>query len=304
MKPPENRTGLKFADLRMAIVGGDEREQEISRLAAATGATVCAFGFPWPDRGIEGVTHASSAADALDGARVALFPIPGMTADGAIFATEKIVPDRALLGHLAANAHVILGKAGNDLRATAQALGIRLHEYEHDQQLMLLRAPAIVEGTLKHIIDNTAFTIRGAEVCIVGHGNIGAVLTRTLVALGAHVTVAARNPVQRAMAYTEGAEGIPLEQLRERAVGFDILCSTVPAPVVTAPVIDRLPQHALVIDLSAPPGGCDLEHARRTGRRGVWARALGRRAPVTVGASQWMGIAKIIAEILREETEP
>jgi dipicolinate synthase subunit A len=288
MNPPENLSSRHFAGLRIAVIGGDEREQEICRLAAATGAAVRAFGFPWPDRGIDGVAQSADAAAALAGARVALFPIPGMTSDGAIFATDKIVPDRTLLEHMAANAHIILGKAGEDLRAAAQALGIRLHEYEHDQQLMLLRAPAIVEGALKHIIENTAFTIHGASICIVGQGNIGTVLTRTLVALGARITVAARNPVQRAMAYTLGAASIPLEQLQEKAAGFDIICSTVPAPVVTASVIDQLPQHALVIDLSAPPGGCDLAHARRTGRGGIWARALGRRAPITVGASQWM----------------
>ncbi|NNM01497.1 MAG: serine carboxypeptidase, partial [Gammaproteobacteria bacterium] len=31
----------------------------------------------------------------------------------------------------------------------------------------------------------------------------------------------------------------------------------------------------------------------------VWARALGRRAPITVGGSQWIGISKIITTIMK-----
>jgi dipicolinate synthase subunit A len=41
------------------------------------------------------------------------------------------------------------------------------------------------------------------------------------------------------------------------------------------------------MDLAAPPGGVDLESAGQLGHVAVWARGLGRRAPVTVGASQW-----------------
>ncbi len=292
----------RWPDLTLAVVGGDEREQEIARLAARTGAQVRGFGFPWPEAGIEGVARAQSAADALSKARIALFPIPGMAMDGSIFGTEKIIPHRELLSVMAPRAHIVMGTADDGLRQAAAGLDIQICEYESDQELMLLRAPAIVEAALKVIIENTSITIHNASICVVGQGNIGTVLTRTLIALGGRVTVAARNRVQRAMAYTMGAGGISTQDLAQTAPHFDILLSTVPAPIVDRKVIDRLPQTALVVDLSAPPGGVDLDYARSTGRKAVWARALGRRAPVTVGASQWSGIRKIIARIRSEET--
>jgi dipicolinate synthase subunit A len=177
-----------------------------------------------------------------------------------------------------------------------------MHEYEGDHELMLLRAPAIVEGVLKVLIENTPITIHDARICVVGQGNIGTVLTRTLIALGAHVTVAARNRVQRAQAYTMGATASTLEDLFDTSESFDVLVSTVPAPVVTSTLIDRLPPNALLVDMAAPPGSCDLNHAKSTGRKAIWARALGRRAPITVGASQWLGIANIIDGILAQST--
>ena len=283
--------------LTIAVVGGDEREQEICRLAAATGASVRAFGFPWPASGIDGVVLATDAAQALAGAALALMPIPGIAVDGSLFATTRIVPDVALLRAMAPGAHIILGRSDHQLTQAAAALGIGLHEYETDHELMLLRAPAIVEGVLKVLIENTSMTIHRAQICVVGQGNTGAVLTRTLIALGAHVTVAARNPIQRASAFTLGAATVALEDLPAAAGSFDVIVSTAPAAVVTAALIDRLPPHALVVDMTAPPGSCDLNHATRSGRKGVWARALGRRAPVTVGASQWRGIVRIIEQI-------
>ncbi|MEO0998923.1 MAG: NAD(P)-dependent oxidoreductase, partial [Pseudomonadota bacterium] len=234
------------------------------------------------------------------GANIALFPIPGIADDGSLFATTPIVPDAALLARMASGAAVILGKADSNLTRAAAAAKVALHEYEADRQLMLLRAPAIVEGALQHAIELTDVTIHASSVCVVGQGNIGKVLTSTLNALGARVTVAARDPAQRAYAYTLGARTITTQALAEHAAEFDMLLSTVPAPLVTPEVIDALPGHALVMDLSAPPGGCDLDYARRTGRPAVWARALGRRAPVTVGRSQWLGIARIINGILEK----
>ena len=292
---------MNWKQLFIAVVGGDEREREIARLAAGTGASVRAFGFPWPDGGIAGVTLAADARAALDGADFALFPIPGVGNDGSLFATETIVPDADLLSALKPGAHIIMGTADAAVKAVALDLGLGLHEYESDQELMLLRMPAIVEAAIKVVIENTDVTIHKSTIGVVGYGNTGGMLTRTLVLLGARVKLFARNPVQRADGHTVGADAHPLDDLGALAGGLDVLLSTVPASVVTAAVLDALPRHAFVADLSAPPGGVDLDHARAIDLKAVWARALGRRAPVTVGASQWKGIRERIEKIMGDE---
>ncbi|MCC7484284.1 MAG: NAD(P)-binding domain-containing protein [Burkholderiales bacterium] len=291
---------MDWSKLVIAIVAGDRREQEIARQAAATGAQVRAYGFPWPERGIPGVTLAADAARALAGARVALFPIPGIAADGALFAPacpSRIVPDRAMLAGMRAPAHIILGWADANLREHGAALGIGFHEYEWDTGLMLMRGPAIVEGLLRVMIENTEITLHDSRVCVVGQGTIGFLVARYLVALGARTHVAARNEVQRAAAFVAGAEVHPLEDLDELAPRLDIVVSTVPAPVVRRAMLERLPAHALVVDLAAPPGGVDREAAQSLGLKFVWARGMGTRAPVTVGRSQWGGIRRRIEAI-------
>lgn len=292
---------MDWKQLVIAIVAGDRREQEIARLAAATGAEVRAYGFPWPDGGISGARLAPDAKSALAGADIALFPIPGIAADGALFAPQcpaRIIPDRDMLGGMRKPAHIILGWADKNLKAHGEALGITLHEYEHDVDLMLLRGPAIVEGLLKVMIENTDITIHKSRVCVVGQGTIGFLVTRYLIALGAYTHVAARNKVQRAAAHAAGAESHTLEELAALAPRLDAIVSTVPAPVVGREVIVKLPRHALLVDLAAPPGGIDRDAAAEFGVKFVWARGMGMRAPVTVGQSQWSGIRPRIESIM------
>src|SRR5688572_12078835 len=292
-----------WKSLVIAVVAGDRREQEIARLAAATGAEVRAFGFPWPEGGIPGVLLKPDAKSAFDGADVALLPIPGIAADGALFAPycpSRIVPDRTMLGGMRKPAHIILGWTDANLRAHGDALGITFHEYEKDTDLMLLRGPAIVEGLLKVMIENTDITLHDAQICVVGQGTIGALVTRTLLALGAHVHVAARNKVQRAAAHADGAEAHALDALATLAPRLDAIVSTVPAQIVGRGVLEKLPGHALLVDLAAPPGGIDRDAAQAFGLKFVWARGMGTRAPITVGRSQWSGIRPRIEKILEE----
>jgi dipicolinate synthase subunit A len=296
-----------FKGITIAVVAGDRREQEIARLAAVNGATVRAFGFPWPEPGIVGVEHAQDAHSALKGAHFGLFPIPGSSADGALFSPafkEKIIPDAALLGAMAPGAHIFLGITNHVVETAAKSAAVTLHEYDGDTQLMYLRAPAVVEGILKVLIENTDFTIKGAQIAVVGQGTISSVLTRTLILLGGHVHVFARNPTQRAAAMAFGAVAWPLDTLGDRCSSIDILISCVPAKVVNRAILQLLPKRALVVDVAAPPGGVDLATATELGLRNVWARGLGNRAPAIVGASQWVGLEERIRQVLAGPNSP
>lgn len=284
----------------IAVVGGDRREQEIARQAAATGAAVRGYGFPRSERGINGVTPCRHPTEALIGAHYGLLPIPGIAQDGALFAPAS--PQPIILGveeleGMAPGAHLILGASDHRLRSAAEQTGVGISEYEDDRELMLRRGPAIVEGAVGKIIELTEITIHNARVGVVGQGTVGSLLTRTLVLLGAQVLAAARNPVQRAAAETVGASAVHLDQLPDHAHRLDILLSTVPVQVVGDEVLRRLPRRSLVMDLAAPPGGVNLDRAAQLGHITCWARGLGDRAPVTVGASQWEGIRKRIEQI-------
>ena len=156
---------MEWRGLTIGVLGGDEREQEIVRLAALTGAEVRGYGFPWPTQDIPGVTRAKDAEGVVRGARYLLLPIPGLGGDGSVYApsaSTSIHPTRGLLALLPEGAHVTLGGADDRLREAAASLAIGLTEYEDDRELMHLRAPAIVEGALQLAIEHTRVTIHSA----------------------------------------------------------------------------------------------------------------------------------------------
>lgn len=294
---------VPWSRLRIAVIGGDERDPEIARLAAATGAAVHVYGLPWPETGVAGVHLEDSAEAAAKGADYCFFPIP-LGVGHRLYAPHSpapIIADEQLLSHLAPGAHVFVGRATPAVGEAARAVGVTIHDYDPDRELMLLRAPAIVEGALQAAIENTDITINDAEVVVVGFGNIGSLLARRLLGLGARVHVAARNPIQRAGAYADGAHPLTLEELPDLAPKLDMVFSTVPARVVGREVLQRLKPGSLVLDIAPPPEHADLELAEALGHRAVWARGLGKRAPITVGRSQWSGLRRYIVQI--EETK-
>jgi dipicolinate synthase subunit A len=83
---------VDWPKLTIGMLGGDKREQEIARRAAATGADVRVYGFPWPEEGIPAVKHLADPVAVLKGARFALFPIPGISPNGALFAPAAAAP--------------------------------------------------------------------------------------------------------------------------------------------------------------------------------------------------------------------
>ncbi len=288
-----------WRELTIAIVGGDAREAEIARLAAETGAAVRAFGFPWPEAGIPGVSKTNSAPGATAGADVALFPIAGIK-NGSLYAPSLTAPlriDAPLLAGMANGGHIVCGSADAALTREAAQRSLTIHAYEHDQESRLLRAPSVVEGVLATLIGNTRHSLHDAEIAVLGQGTLGRLLAITLHKLGARVHAIARDPVQRAEAAIQGFDACGFESLPTIAPCLDILVSAVPVRIVDAELLHSMRPGTLVVDLASPPGSVDLEAAKTLPIKAIWARGLGARAPVTVGRAQWLAIRRRIEGI-------
>jgi len=295
--------GLGLVGRVVAILGGDGREAEIARALVEAGAEVRVCGVPLGEE-IAGVTSFPTVAETTRGAEIVICPVPLPRADGSLYAPSAdrpVVVDTESLAGMHRGGLLITGKASAQMRQAASELQLRLREYESEEDLMLLRAPAIAEGAIRTAIEHTDVTLHSNQCLVVGFGKIGPVLAVMLTGLGARVTVAARSPVQRARAYALGCAPASIDDLPSIVSGMVVIFNTVPAQLFTRRLLEHVGRQAVLIDLSPPPGGVDLDAARELGVRTVWARGLGGRAPRTVGRSQWMGIRQIIAEELGQE---
>jgi dipicolinate synthase subunit A len=287
-----------FSGRVLAVIGGDGREAEIARQALAEGASVRTYGQGGGARA--GAEEVPDLGHALAGADAAIFPIPLPETDGSIFAPrakERIRPEAEDFSAMAEGGAIVTGRATDAMVRAADRYGLHLIEYEGDEELMLLRAPAVAEGAVALAIQHTDVTLHRSPVLLTGFGKIGPSLGRLLVGMGARVTVAARNPVQRARALDLGCEAVRLEELPAVLPHQAVVFNTVPAPILTRAELALTAPTAVLIDLAAPPGGIDREAAKELGRVLVWARGLGGRAPTTVGRSQWRGIRERLADI-------
>ena len=286
--------------MEVAFIGGDRRESEMAVIARDNGANARTHGNPEP-RDARGIRRCASLEEALEGTRIAVLPIPLMDSDGTIYAPHAAAPIRMEREHLslmAPDAHIVVGKANEDLRIAAETAGVTVHEYESDTDLMLLRAPAIAEGAIRVAIERSPFTIHGSPIAVTGFGRIASVLAATLIALKAKVHVIARRPEARAAAYAIGAEAHDFEDIPDLFPQMLILFNTVPARIIGEDQLRHLPKNTLAVDLSAPPGGMDLEAAQRLGLNNFWARGLGASAPSTVARSQWIGVDRLISKVI------
>jgi dipicolinic acid synthetase A subunit len=131
-----------------------------------------------------------------------------------------------------------------------------------DERLTLQNAAYTAEGAIHSACDRAFFALCEADAMVIGYGRIGRALTAMLLGYGARVTVAARSADARNLAGRAGAQAVTMEEMSRHLPRQRIIFSTPPQRVLEARQLAHVRQGALLIDLSSPPYGVDLEAAR------------------------------------------
>ena len=254
---------------RFAVVGSDARQAAAGRALARAGYAV---------GGAEQVTQ----ADCI------LLPLP---------LDEARTPLAELLRAAKPGALALGGRVSAQAAAIAREAGVELVDYFARPELAVYNAIPTAEGCIGILMAQRTRTLWGTDLLVLGFGPVGQALAVRLAALGACVTVAARRPVQRALAESLGMRAIRLSALRGMAPAFDTVVNTIPSPVLTEPVLSALRPGSLLVDLASAPGGTDFAAARRLGHRAFHALSLPAAcAPETAGEA----VARTVQAILRE----
>ena len=257
---------------RFAVIGSDRRQKAAGRALARAGYRV---------EGPEQVP----LADYI------LLPLP---------LDEARAPLAELLRAAKPGALALGGMLSQQAKDIAREAGVELVDYFAREELTVRNAIPTAEGCIGILLRERSRTLYGSAVLLAGFGPVGQALGVRLAALGARVTVAARRPVQRAQAESLGMQAIPLARLETMAPAFDTVVNTVPALVLTPPVLARLRPGSLIVDLASRPGGTDFDAARRLGHQAIHALSLPAAcAPETAGEA----VAQTVCDILNERNE-
>ena len=213
---------------------------------------------------------------------------------------ESRTPLAELLRAAKPGAVALGGRLSAQAKTIAQEAGVELVDYYARPELAIYNAIPTAEGCIGILLRESTRTLWSANILLLGFGPVGQALGVRLAALGADVTVCARRPEQRALAESLGLRGAELARLGALAPVFDRVVNTIPAPVLTEPVLTALRPGSLIVDLASKPGGTDFAAAQRLGLRAIHALSLPAVcAPETAGEA----VARTVLAILREREE-
>jgi dipicolinate synthase subunit A len=282
-----------LSGIKIAVVGGDNREIILISELVKMGATVVVAGFP-KEKISYGASVVRNLEEALRGAEVLIMPLPGINENGvvrAIYAEEDLQLTERALASMSKGALVIIGSARPFLKEWIAKYDFNLLEIIDQDDLAIKNSIPTAEGAIQIAMEQTDITIHGSLSCVIGFGRVGITLARTLKALGADVVVVARDPGQLARAYEMGCKVAGFEKLHEIMSHNQIVFSTVPKLILNREILQYANPEILIIDLATQPGSTDFEAANEFGLKAILAPGLpGKVASVSAG--------KILAEVI------
>jgi len=153
---------------------------------------------------------------------------------------------------------------------------------DHDEIAIYNSIPT-AEGTLYYIMQNTEYTIHGANVHVIGAGRCGETLAKTLKGLGAKVSISSRNPALVARLFESGISVVKTDEKTLKQA--DVIVNTVPALMLGKEQLQQVKKEVYIADIASAPGGVDFDFAEKLGIKAELLPALpGIVAPKTAAS--------------------
>ncbi len=288
---------------QIAVLGGDARQLEIIRKLTELDAKVALVGFEQLDHAFTGASK--ERLDEVDFSQVdaIILPVPGTNLEGeidTIFSNEKIVLTKEIVEQTPEHCTIFSGITNKYLDELVKQTDRKLIQLFERDDVAIYNSIPTVEGTIMMAIQHTDFTIHGSNIVVLGLGRVGMSVARTFHHLGGKLKVGARKSEHLARISEMGLNPFHLDDLKQQISDCDILINTIPAHVVTAQVISKMPSHTLIIDLASKPGGTDFRYAEKRGVKALLAPGLpGIVAPKTAGQI----LANVLSQLLQDETD-
>ncbi len=272
-------------NIKVTILGGDDREIEVAAKLEEMGFQVRTVGFDnYPG---EFSYKNMSIKEAISSAQVIIAPLAGTDYKGKLYAThaqKEIYLTEEILSEVNTGALFLIGRAKGILKDVLEAKGVTVVEVGEMDEVAILNSIPTAEGAIQIAMENTPITIHRSQSLVLGFGRCGITLARTLHALGARVTVAARNEADLARAWEMGFIPLHAKELNKKLGSFEIIFNTVPVMILNKEKIDLVNRDTVIIDIASLPGGVDFEAADEKGIKAILTLSLpGLVAPKTSG---------------------
>lgn len=249
-------------ELHFWVLGGDLRQAKLAELLLEDGHTVHVFGMEQLPEGER--LPCREELKGIGKADCVILPLPTTVEDGMLHTplSDRKLPLTAVLDELAPEQVICAGRVTQEMAVQANARGLILRDYLAREELAVANAVPTAEGAIQIAMEELPTTLYDARVLVIGFGRIGKLLAHRLAGLGARVTVSARTYEDLAWIEAYGYGSEHTDELEGWLCGYDLVINTVPAQVLTGPLLADLAPGCLVIDLASKPGGAGVEMGR------------------------------------------
>lgn len=284
--------------LKIAVVGGDERQAGLCRLLADDGHKVFAFALErtqLPENVIQerDILRLNQKFDC------AVLPIP-VRSDSEHLNAPLSLHEHTLgdiFSYFTSGQTIIAGKIDNSLFEKAGRSGMRLYDYLEREDFNVLNSISTAEGAIEVAMKELDFTLHNKSCLVIGYGHIGKLLCRYLQGLGVKVTASARKSGDLAWISAYGYNAIETSKIAPALSSFDIIFNTVPKLILDEDALPNIKRDAFICDLASKPGGVDFNFAKQLGLHTVHALSLpGKYAPASAAEAMRCTIYNILDE--------
>ncbi len=263
--------------MNVAVVGGDLRQCYLARTLLLHGFNVKIYDVECESI-CGNIVNENSLLDALADCRAVVLPTP--VTEKWLCVAQMVPEDTVLFGW----------------NIPERFECFNTYDFGNIEEVALRNAVATAEGTLAEAIKYGRINISGSKCLVIGYGRCAKEIVTRFHAMGAYVTVAARNKYARDDAAFHGMDVCNMFE-RDEYKDYDFVINTVPARVLGRKEIDKLNEDVVIIDIASVPGGTDFVSCRERNITAVHSLGLpGKYSPKTSGEI----LGNVIVEVLEK----
>ena len=281
----------------IGIIGGDSRQLFAAEYLSEKGYKTSVYGFTHTP--IPPSLHTADKLEDVMKNKIILLPLP-LTKNGKTINSPLSQSDISLkniIENLTDDHIVLYGMAPVNTERQITAKCKFAVDYYKIESFTLKNAALTAEGLVGVILDKIPLSCNKMKIGITGFGRIAGFTAAKLHALGAEITVFARNSSQLIKASLSGYNAFNISELTNKISGLDCIINTVPYIIIDECIISNSDKDCIFIEAASAPYGIDFESCIKQERTLIKAFSLpGKTAPKSAGII----IAETIEECLSE----
>lgn len=287
-----------------AVIGGDMRQVYLTEELADPSRRICYYALSASPK--EGhcsptayLTNAATLQEACSVSSQLICPIPLSTDDTHL--NQRVLTDgltlQQLLDELHAGQLFFAGAIPPAFRDEAEKKGVKVYDLMEVPSLSYFNTLATAEGAICEAISMSPINLHKSRCLILGYGKCGSTLAHYLKGMSCYLDIITRDPLEQSQAALTAVHVDGIEALENRVMDYDFIFNTIPALVLTAPLLKKMKPQVTIIDISSAPGGVDFAAASELNLCARLAPGLpGKYAP----ASSARAIKETIEIMLKE----